>query len=149
MPADGPVLFAFDGSAQARDAIEQAGNQLKGDRKAVALAVWEPLEAIPFWGVPASRVPSEMIEQIRDEASKVASEGAELAKTAGFEAEAAVAEGTPIWKGIIDAAESRGASIIVMGSHGRSGVGYVAMGSVATSVAHHSEIPVLICRQSG
>jgi nucleotide-binding universal stress UspA family protein len=90
-----------------------------------------------------------MIEQISEEASKVASEGAERAKAAGFDAEPAVAEGAPIWKGIVDAGESRGASIIVMGSHGRSGLGYVAMGSVATAVAHHAQVPVLICRQSG
>ena len=39
--------------------------------------------------------------------------------------------------------------MIVIGSHGRSGVSYVAMGSVATAVAHHAGVPVLICRSAG
>lgn len=147
MPADGPILIAYDGSEQAREAISQAGAHLKGDRKALVLAVWEPIEAIPFWGAPASRVPTEMLDQIRDEAARVADEGAEIAKGAGFDAEAEVAEGSPIWKAIVDAATSRGASLIVMGSHGRSGLRYVAMGSVATAVAHHATVPVMICRQ--
>jgi nucleotide-binding universal stress UspA family protein len=149
MASDAPVLIAYDGSEQARAAIAAAGDQLKTDRKAIVLAVWEPIEAIPFWGAPVSQVPSSLMDQIRGEAEKVAAEGAELAKAAGFKAEPAVAEGAPVWKAIVDAAEGRGASMIAMGSHGRSGLGYVAMGSVATSVAHHANVPVLICRQAG
>ena len=149
MPADGPVLFAYDGSEQARAAIELAGAQLRSGRPALVLAVWEPIEAVPFWGAPISQVPSNVTEQIEKEAGKVAAEGVELAKGAGFEAEPAVAEGAPVWKAIVDAAEGRGASLIVMGSHGRSGVSYITMGSVATAVAHHAKIPVLICRGGG
>jgi nucleotide-binding universal stress UspA family protein len=149
MPGDGPILIAYDASEQAREAIAEAGRQLKGGRKAVVLSVWEPIEAFPFWGAPVAQVPASVTEQIGEEAEKAAAEGAELAGQAGFDAESAVAEGSPVWKTIVDAAEARGASLIVMGSHGRSGLGYVAMGSVATAVAHHSKIPVLVCRQSG
>ncbi|MGA8219367.1 MAG: universal stress protein [Solirubrobacterales bacterium] len=147
MPAEGPILIAYDGSEQAREAIRQAGDQLKPDRKAIVLAVWEPVEAIPFWGAPVSQVPPSLTQQVEEEAAKAAAEGAELAKAAGFDAESGTVEGAPIWKAIVEAAEGRGASLIVMGSHGRTGLGFVAMGSVATAVAHHAEIPVLICRQ--
>ena len=41
---------------------------------------------------------------------------------------------------------AEGAGIIVIGSHGRSGVRYAALGSVATAVAHHATVPVLIAR---
>lgn len=143
---DGPVLFAYDGSDQAQGAIEQAGRQLQGDRKAIVLSVWEPLESVPFWGAPMSTVPAEMAEQVRAEAEKLAAEGAERARKAGFDAEPAVAEGAPVWQRIVHAAEERGAGIIVLGSHGRSGAAYLAMGSVATAVAHHAKVPVLICR---
>jgi len=149
MAADGSVLFAYDGSEEARQAIAEAGDQLEAGRPAIVLAVWEPIEAIPFWGAPMSQVPSSLTEQIQKEAEKVAAEGAELAKTAGFDAESAAAEGSPVWKAVVDAAEGRGASLIVLGSHGRSGLGYVTMGSVATAVAHHANIPVLICRRAG
>ena len=149
MPTDGPVLFAYDGSEQAKQAIAEAGDQLKTGRPAIVLAVWEPIEAIPFWGAPMSRVPSSLTEQIEKEAQNVAAEGAELAKSVGFEAEPAVTEGSPVWRAIVEAAEERSASLIAMGSHGRSEIGYAAMGSVATSVAHHAKVPVLICRQTG
>jgi nucleotide-binding universal stress UspA family protein len=143
---DGPVLFAYDGSDQAQGAIEQAGRQLQGDRKAIVLSVWEPLESVPFWGAPMSTVPAEMAEQVRVEAEKLAAEGAERARKAGFDAEPAVVEGAPVWERIVHGAEEQGAGIIVIGSHGRSGAAYLAMGSVATAVAHHAKVPVLICR---
>jgi nucleotide-binding universal stress UspA family protein len=36
--------------------------------------------------------------------------------------------------------------VIVLGSHGRGTAGSAVLGSVATAVAHHAELPVLICR---
>jgi nucleotide-binding universal stress UspA family protein len=141
---DGPVLFAYDGSEYARAAIEQARRQLIAARRAIVLSVWEPLESVPFWGAPMRAVLSDMTKEVRDEAKKMVAESAERARQAGFDAESAIAEGSPVWRRIVDSAEERGAGIIVMGSHGRSGVAYVALGSVATAVAHHAKIPVFI-----
>ena len=78
----------------------------------------------------------------------MAAEGAELAKKAGFDAEAAVAEGSPIWKAIVDGRRGTGRLADRDGLARAQRVGYMAMGSVATSVAHHAKIPVLICRQA-
>lgn len=143
---DSPVLIAYDGSDHAKAAIAQAGEQLRTPRAAIVLSVFEPLTAIPFWGAPYGRVPAELIEEAGKEARRVAAEGAALANGAGFDADSAAVEGTPVWERIVAVAKERAAGIIVMGSHGRSGVSYVAMGSVATAVAHHAAVPVLICR---
>jgi nucleotide-binding universal stress UspA family protein len=144
--ADSPVLIAYDGSDHAKAAIEQAGHNLRTPRQAIVLSVWQPLGAIPFWGVPYAKVPPSMIEDAEEQAKRVAAEGAARAEEAGFTAEAAVVEGSPVWEGIVQTAEEKGAGILVLGSHGRSGVRYVTMGSVATAVAHHAKRPVLICR---
>jgi len=148
-PADAPVLIAYDGSDHSKAAIEQAAAQLRLPRTTLVLCVFEPLGAIPFWGVPYGRVPADVIEGSGEEAQRAAAEGAALAKDAGFDSEAAVVEGAPVWERIVAVAKERSAGIIVMGSHGRSGVSYVAMGSVATAVAHHAPVPVLICRTAG
>lgn len=44
---------------------------------------------------------------------------------------------------ILDCAHSRHADLIVLGTHGRSGLGKVLMGSVAERVFRHSTVPVL------
>jgi nucleotide-binding universal stress UspA family protein len=50
------------------------------------------------------------------------------------------------WAGIIVAAKSKGADLIVMASHGRRGLASVVLGSETTKVLTHSKIPVLVCR---
>ena len=50
------------------------------------------------------------------------------------------------WAGIIIAAKSKGADLIVMASHGRRGVAGLILGSETTKVLTHSTIPVLVCR---
>ena len=143
---DRPVLIAYDGSDQAKTAIALAGRNLRTPRAAMVVSVFEPLGAIPFWGVPVARVPAIFIKEAKDAAKRVSEQGAELARKAGFEATPAFIQGSPVWEKIVQAARSEGAGIIVIGSHGRSGVRYAAMGSVATAVAHHATVPVLIAR---
>lgn len=49
-------------------------------------------------------------------------------------------------EGIVDFAKQNNIDLIIMSSHGRSGLKRVLMGSVAESVMRLSEIPVLICK---
>jgi nucleotide-binding universal stress UspA family protein len=53
-------------------------------------------------------------------------------------------EGAPSWKAIVEVADERDASVIVLGSHGRTGLADVLLGSVAGAVAAHSRRTVLI-----
>ena len=107
------------------------------------LTVWEPMTALPVAGAPL--VPPVGIDDgLKREAQRVADEGASLAPASGFDAEPIAELGDPIWQRIIDSAEERGASIIVMGSHGRSGIELMLLGSVAAAVARHTARPILI-----
>jgi nucleotide-binding universal stress UspA family protein len=49
-------------------------------------------------------------------------------------------------KEIADAATSIGCPMIVMGTHGRSGLGTLVMGSVATQVVARAKVPVLLVK---
>lgn len=143
----GPILFAYDGSQHAIAAIEQAGRLLRSGGRALILTVWQPLQTVPFFGgVATPSIATEVLEEGAKEAGEVAGEGTKLASDAGFRAEPLVEGGTPVWHRIVEVADSVDAAIVVLGSHGRSGLSYAAMGSVATSVAHHIDRPVLITR---
>jgi nucleotide-binding universal stress UspA family protein len=140
---DGPVLFAYDGSTPSREAIRQAARQLQGGRPALVLTVWEPMSALPFAGAPGV-VPVGVDDAVEREARRVADEGARLARASGFDAEPLAERGDPIWQRIVDSAEEYEASIVAMGSHGRTGIRLMLLGSVAAAVARHTERPVLI-----
>jgi nucleotide-binding universal stress UspA family protein len=139
--SDRPILIAYDGSDYAKAAIEQASDQLENGRRAIVLTVWQRFRAA-FVGVGAAPVGLE--EGIENDARRVAEEGAGLAREAGFDAKAVVERGDPIWQRIVETADEHDAGLVVLGSHGRTGVERVLIGSVAGAVAAHTERPVLI-----
>ena len=139
----GPVLFAYDGSDLARLAIEEAGRQLEPGRDAVVLTVWRPF-AVGFIPPPDVEFDAAASDEVRKAAEETAAQGASVARAAGFRAESLAVKEAPTWKGIARAADDRDASLIVLGSHGRSGLTGMFLGSVAADVATHSARTVLI-----
>jgi nucleotide-binding universal stress UspA family protein len=136
------VLFAYDGSDAAKSAIREAGRQLSSGRRGLVLSVWEPLAAHPLAGDAAAW--GLLDDDFEAAAAQVADEGARLARAAGFDATPLADTGNPVWERIVDAAAAHAAELVVLGSHGRTGIGLVLMGSVAESVSRHTELPVLI-----
>ena len=80
-------------------------------------------------------------------AEQTAAHGASLAEKAGFQSQSMAVEAAPTWKGIIETAEERNASLIVLGSHRRSGLVGRLLGSVAAAVVTHSASSVLVVHQ--
>ena len=50
------------------------------------------------------------------------------------------------WRAVLGTARSRKCDLIVMASHGRSGLRALVLGSETTKVLTHTRIPVLVCR---
>jgi nucleotide-binding universal stress UspA family protein len=139
----GPVVFAYDGSDLAKLAIDEAARQLTRGRDAIVLTVWHPFDVgfVPAAGV---QFDAAQVSDVERAAQDTAAEGASLAHAAGFKARAAAAEAAPTWKGIVNVADEHNSSLIVLGSHGRTGLAGVLIGSVAEAVAAHSRRSVLI-----
>ncbi len=49
-------------------------------------------------------------------------------------------------RGIVDTAQEVQADLVVVGSHGRTGISRLMLGSVAAQVVAHSAVPVLVVR---
>ncbi|WP_104990606.1 universal stress protein [Deinococcus sp. NW-56] len=56
------------------------------------------------------------------------------------------ASGRPVPRLILEAARTLEADLIVMSTHGRSGLSRALLGSVAEAVTHHAPVPVLLVR---
>jgi nucleotide-binding universal stress UspA family protein len=139
----GPVVLAYDGSDLAREGIEEAGRLLEAGGEALVVTVWQPFD-VGFLPVAGMRFDAAQIADVRAAAAQTAAAGAALAEAAGFRAQSAEVERSPTWKGIAELADEHDARLIVLGSHGRSGLAGALVGSVASTVASHSRRSVLI-----
>jgi nucleotide-binding universal stress UspA family protein len=141
----GPVIFAFDGSELATLAIEDAARQVAPGRDALVVCVWQTGD-VGF--VPTSERHFNAAEatEVRSAAEETAAYGASLAERVGFRPQSMAVEAAPTWMGIVDVAKEHGASLIVLGSHRRSGLAGHLLGSVASAVVAHSESSVLLAR---
>ena len=80
-------------------------------------------------------------------AEETAAHGASLAAKAGFRSQSVAVEAAPTWKGIVETAEERNASLIVLGSHRRRGLVGHLLGSVAAAVVTHAGASVLVVHE--
>jgi nucleotide-binding universal stress UspA family protein len=142
----GPVLFAYDGSELAALAIEQAGRQLATGQEALVLCVWQPAD-VGFVTSDARHFDADQAPEVKKAAEEVAAQGAALAEKAGFRSESMAVWAAPTWKGIVETAEGRNVSLIVIGSHRRSGLVGRLLGSVAAAVVAHTACSVLVVHQ--
>ena len=144
--APGPVLFAYDGSELAQLAIEQAARELAPGREALVLCVWQPGD-VGFVPVGEQHFNAQDATEVEDAAEDTAAHGAALAEKAGFRAESVTIKAAPTWKGIVEVANNRRASLIVLGSHRRTGVIGHLLGSVTDAVIAHSTFSILVVHQ--
>jgi nucleotide-binding universal stress UspA family protein len=141
--ATGPVLFAYDGSELAGFAIEETAGQLVTGRGVLILCVWQPVD-VGFVPTTERHFDADQAMEVRRAAEETAAYGASLAEEAGFRAQSVAVEAAPTWKGIVDTAEERHASLIVVGSHRRGGLMGHLHGNVAAAVIAHATFPVLV-----
>jgi nucleotide-binding universal stress UspA family protein len=139
----GPVLVAYDGSELAALAIEQAARELATGREALILCVWQPVD-VGFVPTNKRHFDADQATEVRRAAEETAAYGGSLAAKAGFRSQSIAVEAAPTWKGIVETAVEHHASLIVVGSHRRSGLVGHLLGSVAAAVVAHTTSSVLI-----
>jgi nucleotide-binding universal stress UspA family protein len=153
MTAAAPLLIAYDGSDAARRATREAA-ELFGSRPALVTTVWEAALAYSSAAMPGVDMQpatidigeaQELEQELQARARRVAEEGAELATSAGLQAEAhAVAGDVRAADAIVELARERGVAAIVIGSRGLTGLRARLEGSTSSAVLKHASCPVLV-----
>jgi nucleotide-binding universal stress UspA family protein len=140
------ILLPTDGSDISMAAAERAIS-LAGLAGAPLHAVYVR-EPYPYAGIGAasSAALQEYEAATRQQAEEAFARVATLARAQGVNLSTATEEGSDPAEHIVAVAQDCGADLIVMGSHGRSGVARVLLGSVAGKVLMLSHVPVMIVK---
>lgn len=151
------ALVPIDGSKTARASLDHVAQMVDVTGTVILVGVVDDAGRIAARTTPAGfefssfggsmSVIDQMIAAQREEAERHLADAADALRAAGFEAvETVILEGLP-GPLIVATARDRGCDVILMGTHGRTGLGRVLLGSVAEYVVRHVRgLPVVLVR---
>jgi nucleotide-binding universal stress UspA family protein len=138
------ILVATDGTALSAPAIRAAVGLAKSlHAKLAAIYVVAPFAEGAMTSI--SMLKGFRRELQKDARRALAAFDAE-ARSRGVAAKSSFVAGREPWLAILRAARDSKCDLIVMASHGRSGLSGLLLGSETTKVLTHTKIPVLVCR---
>jgi nucleotide-binding universal stress UspA family protein len=143
------ILIPTDGSELAEHGVTNGLSLAKSvGAKVTVIVIEEPFNWLSVSETQAQRASEEFAkhtEQIKRHAGSVLDRVANAAKQAGVPCDTVQVENVQPYQAIITTARDRGCDLIVMASHGRSGLSALVLGSVTNKVLTHTKTPVLVC----
>lgn len=145
------IICAIDGSDLSTKALRHAlALAAKTGAKLTAVTVTEPSIIVApgaeIMMVDTSSIIADLDKAKAESAKTTLADAKTLAKAEGVEIDVVyIADSQPA-DGVLHAAKEHKADLVVMGSHGRRGLGRLLLGSQAAEVLAHSELPVLIVK---
>lgn len=139
------ILLPIDGSATAEAAARFAEDIARAEGSTILVLGVEVRMSFDREGNEwvhqedesiATAVHEYLTEQVAAEAARI--------RAAGVDAEEIVLDADSPYEGILETVARRGVSMIVMGTHGRTGLARAVIGSVADRVVRHSTVPVVL-----
>jgi len=141
------ILFPTDFSECGNYALSYAASLARRfNASVICVNVIEPI--VPTVGYSGMTEPlpiADITEQLEDSAERELPKLAECDECSGVDVEELVVHGEAASE-IVRVAEERKVDLIVISSHGRTGLGRILFGSTAESVVRHAPCPVLVVK---
>ncbi len=150
------ILVPLDGSDLAECALEHVKAIATGCNvpEVVLLRIVEPSSSFSTGELAASnaklatQVEQEVEKDHKTKAKQYIDKKADKLKKEGIAVTSAIISGKAA-EGILNYAEKNNIDLIIMSTHGRSGISRWAFGSTADRVSHYSTVPILIVSPRG
>jgi nucleotide-binding universal stress UspA family protein len=142
------LLLAIDNSKYSAEVIKEVARRLWPLKTIVrVLSVVEPVPppAVELWYDASGSLEGARQEMVK-RAKELTQKASERLKRKGLKIESAVREGDAR-SVIVDEARKWSADLIVLGSHGYTGIKRLLLGSVASSVVSHAPCSVEVVRR--
>ena len=140
------ILVGVDGSAHSQAALDHVKTMpWPKETEVVVLSVSVPVIAYTVMDASGLTWLASAEEEMATQAQDLAARMVRELRDAGFAAEARVVKGDPR-DALVDAARNLHADLLVVGSHGRTGLAKLVLGSVAAHVVTHAACNVLVVK---
>ena len=142
------ILVPIDGSPTSISAIEQAANlAITYHSQVTVLYVLtiDPFINIEYISSPNS-TQDDVLNQTRNIIKIIVEEAEQKFLSYGLEVDTLIIEGQEVHKEITRVAQEQYIDLIVIGSHGRTGVRKLVLGSVTQKLLGETHLPVLVIR---
>jgi nucleotide-binding universal stress UspA family protein len=136
------ILVPLDGSELAEKALGHAEELAKAYDAEIIL--FQVARFMPIYGVPELVTPFVVDKKQMEEAERYLTNLADELKKRGCKVTAKVETGLRVAAEIIDFAKGSRVDLIIMCTHGRSGITRWVLGSVAHKVLTRAETPILL-----
>jgi nucleotide-binding universal stress UspA family protein len=141
------ILVPLDGSELAERALVEAEPLARMLGSEIIL--FEVVPFMPIYGSPELVTPLIVDEKQRESVEAYLAKLSGELKQKGFNVSAMVKTGQQVALEIIEFAKERGVDLIIMCTHGRSGITRWVLGSVTLKVLTRAETPILLIRSKG
>jgi nucleotide-binding universal stress UspA family protein len=141
------ILLPTDFSGCANYALAYAAAIARAAKATiVCVHVVEPIiPAVGYTGLAEPMPMADISEQLEDSAERELPQLAQSDQLHGLDVEEVIVHGDPAAE-IVRVAEERDVDLIVVSSHGRTGLGRIIFGSTAEAVVRHAACPVLVVK---
>jgi nucleotide-binding universal stress UspA family protein len=141
------ILVPLDGSELAKRALDEAEKLAKCFGAEITL--FQVVPFMPIYGSPELVTPLIVDEKQKEGAERYLLNVAEELEKRELKVTTMVRTGQQVALEIIDYSKQSGADLIVMCTHGRSGITRWMLGSIAQKVLSRAETPILLIRSKG
>jgi nucleotide-binding universal stress UspA family protein len=135
------IVLALDESPCSERAFELALQMAKAE--GATLSICSSVYASSLYGSP--HYIQRLLVQMGHEAKEIVEQSVERARVAGISARGDVLHGEPVSM-ILEYVREVGGNAVIVGTHGRSGVRRMFLGSIAEGVMRASSVPVITVR---
>ncbi len=141
-----PIVFATDFSPASEPALKKAIEMARKEGAELIVAhVYEPPASLSHSGVADDFIEADLEETIRKDVEKKLEIVLGKARAEGLRVRGEILAGHAP-KRLADLADRSGASLLILGTHGRTGLKKLVVGSVASNVIATAPCPVLTVR---
>jgi len=141
------IVIGVDDSKHSQKAVELVKQMRwpEGTRVIVVSAVREILPIYSEVYVPTAPYSEQLMDDLLRFHQEIAADAEKEMREAGLKTEAKVVHGDPRAV-IVDLARAERADLIVVGSHGRTGLAKILIGSVASHIVAHAPCNVTVVK---